>query len=745
MGKKKPTLSKPPQRMTKRERSRWEKERRIQSTFILVLVGIGVVSVIVLVLGLLYDQVWYPSRVIAEVNGQQLERRDYWSARRKDLLSQWNQVYQNLQLYSNLGLTLTTDQETQIKANLRQILSDLGSVQKDPIDETTMQTLVEETVVLQGASDQGIEVSDDEADAFLLPGPQPVTTTSPFSGESLTATVSPTQTQPTPTPVNTLTPQERRDELRANLAAGYDLLRRDMRSSGAGSLGFSVDDYLTMMRRTARLGVVQTKMQERLAETLPKEEEQVWAYHILIQDRASRANQALQAAQQAVTKGEAIAQAVVQYSDDAASRDRAGEVVITRGSVSPELEAAAFALSAADPFSPVVEDSAGVHLLKFVRRDDVAGAVVAQHILIPVDRLSLAQQVWSAVTGQPTAFTQMAPYASEDEKTASNGGDLGWITKGDGQLSAVVEATAFAMTQTNQISAPVPDETGYHILQLVARDDPGNRVHVRQILILNGPKLAQQVLDDIRAGSKDFSTAVVSYSEDKASLDLAGDVGWVTQGDGKLPLNVEEAAFAITQTNGLSQVVEDDLGYYIVQLVERDDAANRVHLREVLVKRADKLIQEAYDYIVSGDSSTIVSRFMEMASKYSDDSESKSKQGDLGWFGRGKTANTTEIEERAFSMQVDEVSEPFEGKSGWHIVLVRGHEMNHPIDKATLDQQAQKAYEDWKAALLVKAVVVRYPPSTPTPTPTPPLIVPTAEPTAAPITETVPISATVTP
>jgi parvulin-like peptidyl-prolyl isomerase len=238
---------------------------------------------------------------------------------------------------------------------------------------------------------------------------------------------------------------------------------------------------------------------------------------------------------------------------------------------------------------------------------------------------------------------------------------------------------------------------------------------------------------------------VVSYSAEESSRALAGDIGWVTQGDGTLPLSVEEAAFAITRTSDLSPVVEDDLGYYIVQVVERDEAANRVHLRLALVKRADKLIQEVYDYVVSGDTNTMVDRFRQMATKYSDDTESNSKMGDLGWFGRGKTANTMEIEDRAFAMEVDQVSEPFEGTSGWHVILVRGHDMNHPIDQATLDQQAQEAFEDWKAGLLEKAVVVRYPPSTPTPTPTPPPFVPTVEPTAAPITGTVTISGTVTP
>jgi parvulin-like peptidyl-prolyl isomerase len=743
MGKKKPTLAKPPQRMTKKERSRWEREKRTQRTFIAVLVAIGVVSVIVLVFGLLYDQIWYPNGVIAAVNGEQLHRSDYWNARRMDLINQWQQIYQNVQLYQSMGITLTKDQQDQIASQLNQVRSQLVRVKTETPDDTVMQKLIEETAVFQGASELGITATDEEADAFLLPGPQPVTSTSPFGSTPLTVTLPTTQTQPTPTPVNTLTPQERASQLFTGVGNFYAALREDLRAAGIGSLGFTQDDYLTMVRRSARLSVVEQKVKDKLAEGLPKEEEQVQVMHILIQDRLSRAQQAYQAAQQAVSTGASLAKTVVQYSDDTASRDRVGEVEIRRGEVSPQLEEAAFALSAADPLSGVVEDTAGVHVLKFVRSNDAAGSVVVQHILFPADRKSVADQVWTSVSAQPTTFSQVATTTSEDKKTAASGGDLGWITKNDGQLSPLVEASAFALTQTNSVSAPIDDDIGYHILQLVERDNANNRVHMRQILILKPTGLAQKVLDDVRGG-QDFTEAVVNYSQDKASLDLAGDIGWVTRQDQLLSSEVISAAFALTVPNSLSPVVEDSVGYHIVQLVEPPDTVgNRVHIRHILVKRADVLLNELRDYIVSGDANTMVNRFMDAALKYSDDTTSKSKGGELGWFGRGKDATTTEIEDKAFAMQPGDVSDVFQGASGWHLIWVRAHEMNHPIDKATLDTKAQAALDSWKTETLQKATIVRYPPSTPTPTPLPPPFVPTLAPTTEPTTE--PITGTTTP
>lgn len=737
MAKKKPALSKPPQRMTKRERSRHEREQRIQRTFVIILVAIGVISVLVLAFGLIWDQLWYPNQALAEVNGEPILRKDYWASSRMELVSQWQQAISSYQLYQSIGITMTDEQVQQFQAGLRQTLYQLGRVTSDPVDETVMQRLIEERAVLQGARAMGLTVTDEEADYFLLPGPQPVTATSPFSSEPLTATQSPTQTAPTPTPANTLSPQERSQQIVDGLTNVYNALKRDMRASGAGNLGFSARDYVAMVRYSARVSVLQQKVQDELAKGLPKEEEQVQAWHILIKDRAGRAREALQQLQQAVSRGGSLAGVVLKYSDDAASRDRAGELVIQPGAgqVSPEVEAAALALTQADPLSPVIEDAAGVHLLQFVGRD-AAGAVTVRHILIPADRKSKAEGLRATVLANPTTFSQVAVSSSEDKSTASGGGDMGWIARGDGKLSALLETAAFAMTQTNAISPVLEDEAGYHILQLVGRDDAGDRVRLRQILILRGQDLAQQVLDEVRSGTLDFVQAVVDQSAETATVELAGDIGWIDRGDGRLPDRVIDAAFALTQTAGLdslSPVIDDDTGYYIVQLLERDEAAGRVHLRMVLLKRAQQLAEEIRTYIVGGDPQTLSGRFMEMALKYSDDAESKSKGGDLGWFGRGKTTTTIEIEEQAFAMEPGTVR-VFEGASGFHVVWVREHDMNHPIDEETLNQRAEQAFQDWKTTQVQKAVVVRHPAPTPTPTPTPPPFVPTETPVTAPAT-----------
>jgi len=53
---------------------------------------------------------------------------------------------------------------------------------------------------------------------------------------------------------------------------------------------------------------------------------------------------------------------------------------------------------------------------------------------------------------------------------------------------------------------------------------------------------AEQVLADLRAGTLDFATAALQHSDDPASRDTGGDVGWF--GHGRMVEPFEEAAFA---------------------------------------------------------------------------------------------------------------------------------------------------------------------------------------------------------
>jgi parvulin-like peptidyl-prolyl isomerase len=60
--------------------------------------------------------------------------------------------------------------------------------------------------------------------------------------------------------------------------------------------------------------------------------------------------------------------------------------------------------------------------------------------------------------------------------------------------------------------------------------------------------------------------------------------------------------------------------------------------------------------------------FADLASELSIDPGSAAEGGDLGWFGRGRMV--PEFEDAAFSLEVDELSEPVQTQYGFHLILV---------------------------------------------------------------------------
>jgi parvulin-like peptidyl-prolyl isomerase len=89
---------------------------------------------------------------------------------------------------------------------------------------------------------------------------------------------------------------------------------------------------------------------------------------------------------------------------------------------------------------------------------------------------------------------------------------------------------------------------------------------------------AEQVLADLRAGTLDFATAALQHSDDPASRDTGGDVGWF--GHGRMVEPFEEAAFA-SQPGELVGPIETLFGYHVLQVL--DKRGDEVRVRHVLV------------------------------------------------------------------------------------------------------------------------------------------------------------------
>jgi parvulin-like peptidyl-prolyl isomerase len=105
-------------------------------------------------------------------------------------------------------------------------------------------------------------------------------------------------------------------------------------------------------------------------------------------------------------------------------------------------------------------------------------------------------------------------------------------------------------------------------------------VHARHILVADQNK-ATNVLTQLQRGG-DFAKLAAQYSQDQTTKLTGGDLGWFPRGQ-LLQKSVEDAAFAL-QPNQISAPVKSELGYHLIQVIERGqrdlDPVTRARLQE---------------------------------------------------------------------------------------------------------------------------------------------------------------------
>jgi hypothetical protein len=118
-------------------------------------VAIGLALLAVLV-GVGYDQLWIPSRPVAQAGSATLSRGDYWRERRAEIA---RRLTQSLQLISMFGGQFGSQFETQIS----QLDAQLPTVRTAPVDEETVTGWIDRQIILQSAA-QEFQISSSGAD-----------------------------------------------------------------------------------------------------------------------------------------------------------------------------------------------------------------------------------------------------------------------------------------------------------------------------------------------------------------------------------------------------------------------------------------------------------------------------------------------------------------------------------------------------------------------------------------------------
>ncbi len=191
------------------------------------------------------------------------------------------------------------------------------------------------------------------------------------------------------------------------------------------------------------------------------------------------------------------------------------------------------------------------------------------------------------------------------------------------------------------------------------------------------------------AKGEDFGQLAIANSNSSTALD-GGQLGW--RKGGQLPQFVLDLVVKM-KPGDVSEPVRTPSGFHIVKLNERRSGEvaviiNQIHVRHILMKPNEldddetvrQKLAKLRDRIEKGED------FAGIASTSSEDPGSAPDGGDLGWSGPGTFV--PEFDKAIADLKVNEISEPFKTRYGWHIVQMLG---TRTYD-STEDVRRQKAF-----------------------------------------------------
>ncbi len=265
-----------------------------------------------------------------------------------------------------------------------------------------------------------------------------------------------------------------------------------------------------------------------------------------------------------------------------------------------------------------------------------------------------------------------------------------------------------------------PSEVRTYYSKLSADSLPNIPTTVEVQIITLEPKIPFEETDAIKARLRDFteqintgkmgfSTLARMYSEDKGSATKGGELDFM--GKGQLLPEFANVAFNLNDPKRVSQIVQTEYGYHIIQLIEK--RGDRIKCRHILLqpKVSDTELKEATTRLDSLYTDLQANKivFEDAATFVSYDKDTRNNKGLMVNKGENQNYGTSKFEMQELpqevgrvvnDMQVGEISKPFimltdKQKQVVAIVKLKSRVSQHKAN-LTDDYQALKAIVESK-------------------------------------------------
>ena len=309
------------------------------------------------------------------------------------------------------------------------------------------------------------------------------------------------------------------------------------------------------------------------------------------------------------------------------------------------------------------------------------------------------------------------------------------IDKIELELTKVIEDQFLAQRMQTQLTSaikvtPAEVKDTYSLLSDAEIPTMPTQVEVAQIVVK--PEITTEQKDKIRAklnsfrdrvyAGEDFKMLATLYSDDPGSATRGGELGFVNRGD--LVPEFERAAFRLKEGE-ISEVVESQFGYHIVQLIER--RGEQINVRHILIKAkvnatALHAAKQKMDNIAKEINEGTIT-FDEAVSKYSDD-ENKANGGLLLNPNTMSTLHTLDDMASALRVVVDklaegDVSSPAviqmkDENKAYRILRLNKRKEEHKanlvddfakIKEYSINTKKQEALKNWMAKTIAKTYI----------------------------------------